>query len=51
MCRLESRDPERYPKRVAGVAYRNLNVHGFGTLTDYQKYVNLSEMKRTRANM
>ncbi|MCJ1461610.1 hypothetical protein MMC07_000207 [Pseudocyphellaria aurata] len=34
---LESRDPERYPKRVAGVSYRNLNVHGFGALTDYQK--------------
>lgn len=37
--RLESRDPERYPKRVAGVSYRNLSVHGFGNLTDYQKYV------------
>ncbi|MCJ1266994.1 hypothetical protein MMC22_006879 [Lobaria immixta] len=34
---LESRDPDRYPKRVAGVSYRNLNVHGFGALTDYQK--------------
>lgn len=34
---LQSRDPERYPERVAGVSYRNLNVHGFGTLTDYQK--------------
>lgn len=37
--RLESRDPERYPKRVAGVSYRDLSVHGFGNLTDYQKYV------------
>lgn len=37
--RLESRDPERYPKRVAGVSYRNLSVHGFGNLTDYQKYI------------
>ena len=36
---LQSRDPERYPQRVAGVGYRNLNVHGFGGLTDYQKYV------------
>lgn len=36
---LQSRDPERYPRRVAGVAYRNLNVHGFGSLTDYQKQV------------
>ena len=36
---LQSRDTERYPQRVAGVAYRNLNVHGFGSLTDYQKCV------------
>ena len=34
---LQSRDPERYPKRVAGIAYRNLHAHGFGSLTDYQK--------------
>ncbi|KAI9751254.1 MAG: pyruvate dehydrogenase E1, beta subunit [Chaenotheca gracillima] len=34
---LESRDPDRYPKRVAGVSYRNLGVHGYGTPTDYQK--------------
>ena len=34
---LQSRDPERYPERIAGVAYRNLHVHGFGSLTDYQK--------------
>ena len=34
---LQSRNPERYPQRVAGIAYRNLNVHGFGSLTDYQK--------------
>ena len=34
---LQSRDPERYPQRVAGVGYKNLNVHGFGGLTDYQK--------------
>ncbi|RDW60660.1 AtrD-2 [Coleophoma cylindrospora] len=36
---ISSRDPERYPKRVAGVSYKNLNVHGFGTPTDYQKSV------------
>ena len=41
---IQSRDPERYPQRTAGVAYRNLNVHGFGSLTDYQKYV-LSRMR------
>ena len=34
---IQSRDPERYPTRVAGVSYRGLNVHGFGTPTDYQK--------------
>lgn len=36
---LQSRDPERYPQRVAGIGYKNLDVHGFGSLTDYQKYV------------
>lgn len=35
---ITSRDPQRYPQRTAGVSYRNLNVHGFGSLTDYQKY-------------
>ncbi|KAL8735882.1 MAG: hypothetical protein Q9181_002631 [Wetmoreana brouardii] len=34
---LQSRDPERYPQRIAGVAYRNLNVSGFGSPLDYQK--------------
>lgn len=34
---IASRSPERYPKRVAGVAYKNLSVHGFGEPTDYQK--------------
>lgn len=34
---LTSRDPDRYPGRTAGISYRNLNVHGFGTPTDYQK--------------
>ena len=34
---IVSRDPERYPQRTAGVAYRNLNVHGFGSPMDYQK--------------
>ncbi len=34
---IVSRDPERYPGRTAGVSFRNLNVHGFGTPTDYQK--------------
>jgi ATP-binding cassette subfamily G (WHITE) protein 2 (PDR) len=34
---VESRDPELYPKRTAGVAYSDLSVHGFGQPTDYQK--------------
>ncbi|KAH8748816.1 Pyoverdine/dityrosine biosynthesis protein-domain-containing protein [Hyaloscypha sp. PMI_1271] len=34
---ITSRDPGRYPKGVAGVAYRNLSAHGVGEATDYQK--------------
>ena len=34
---IASRDEARYPSRVAGVAYRGLNVHGFGSPLDYQK--------------
>ncbi|KAE8453210.1 hypothetical protein EG329_011277 [Mollisiaceae sp. DMI_Dod_QoI] len=34
---ITSRDPERYPQRVAGIAYKNLSAHGFGEATDYQK--------------
>jgi ATP-binding cassette, subfamily G (WHITE), member 2, PDR len=37
LLRIQSRDPERYPQRTAGVSFRNLNVHGWGTPTDYQK--------------
>ncbi|KAE8152303.1 ABC-2 type transporter-domain-containing protein [Aspergillus avenaceus] len=36
---IRSRDPEQYPDRTAGVAFKNLNVHGFGSPTDYQKDV------------
>jgi ABC-type multidrug transport system fused ATPase/permease subunit len=36
---ITSRDPERYPGRQAGVSFRNLSVHGFGSPTDYQKDV------------
>ncbi|KAE9568421.1 ZEB2-regulated ABC transporter 1 [Colletotrichum fructicola] len=32
-------DPEKFPRLEAGVAWRNLSVHGFGTDTDYQKDV------------
>ncbi|KAJ5698814.1 ABC multidrug transporter A-2 [Penicillium macrosclerotiorum] len=31
-----TRDPERYPRRTAGVSFRNLNVFGYGTAADYQ---------------
>ncbi|KZL71217.1 multidrug resistance protein cdr1 [Colletotrichum tofieldiae] len=31
--------PQHYPRLEAGVAYRNLSVHGYGTDTDYQKDV------------
>ncbi|KAL8834803.1 MAG: hypothetical protein Q9170_003599, partial [Blastenia crenularia] len=34
---ITSRDPERYPKRVSGVAYKSLSAHGYGEATDYQK--------------
>ncbi|KAL4806551.1 ABC-2 type transporter-domain-containing protein [Aspergillus unguis] len=36
---LSSRDPERYPARQAGVSFRNLSIHGYGSPTDYQKDV------------
>lgn len=36
---ISCRDPERYPQRTAGVSFKNLNVHGFGSPTDYQKDV------------
>ena len=34
---IQSRDPDRYPQRIAGLSYKNLDVHGFGRPTDYQK--------------
>ena len=39
LFRLESRDPERYPKRTSGVSFSSLSVYGFGPETDYQKTV------------
>jgi len=39
LLNLESRDPEHFQLRTAGFAFRNLNVHGFGSATDYQKNV------------
>ncbi|KAF2137562.1 uncharacterized protein K452DRAFT_312182 [Aplosporella prunicola CBS 121167] len=39
MLHLVSRDPEKYPERTAGIAYKNMNVYGFGNATDHQKSV------------
>ncbi|KAL7273249.1 Multidrug resistance protein [Rhizina undulata] len=39
VLRIQSRDPEKYPQRTAGVTYKNLNVHGFGSPLDFQKDV------------
>lgn len=39
LIHLKSRDPEKFPKRSAGISFRNLNVYGFGNTTDYQKSV------------
>jgi ATP-binding cassette subfamily G (WHITE) protein 2 (PDR) len=39
LVHVQSRDPERYPRRTAGVAFRSLSVHGFGLPTDFQKDV------------
>lgn len=33
---MHANDPERYPRRTAGVTFCNLNVSGYGTATDYQ---------------
>lgn len=38
MFKLQSND-DRFLARTAGVAFRNLNVHGFGATTDFQKSV------------
>ncbi|KAJ7057894.1 ABC-2 type transporter-domain-containing protein [Mycena amicta] len=39
VMQIASRDPENFPARSAGVSFRNLNVHGVGSPTDYQKNV------------
>ena len=36
---FSSREPEKYPRGVAGVAYRDLSAHGIGSSTDYQKTI------------
>lgn len=36
LLRITSRDPEKYPRRTAGVSFRNLSAFGYGTAADYQ---------------
>lgn len=39
MLNQHLRDPKAHPLRTAGLAFRNLNVFGYGISTDYQKDV------------
>ncbi|RMZ74607.1 ABC transporter CDR4 [Pyrenophora seminiperda CCB06] len=39
MLNLQLNDENAPPVRTAGISFRDLNVHGFGTDTDYQKTV------------
>ncbi|KAF2853329.1 hypothetical protein T440DRAFT_445323 [Plenodomus tracheiphilus IPT5] len=39
MLNLQQQDENAPPMRTAGIAFRELNVHGFGADTDYQKSV------------
>lgn len=36
LLHITSRDPDRYPRRTAGVSFRNLSAFGYGTAADYQ---------------
>jgi hypothetical protein len=36
LLHIKTRDPDRYPRRTAGVSFRNLNAYGYGTAADYQ---------------
>lgn len=39
LLRTFSNEPTRYPRHSLGVSYRNLDVYGYGSSTDYQKDV------------
>ncbi|KAK4703701.1 ATP-binding cassette, subfamily G (WHITE), member 2, PDR, partial [Phenoliferia sp. Uapishka_3] len=39
LLNVQSRQPELYPARSAGVSFSDLAVYGFGSSTDYQKTV------------
>ncbi|KAI9803300.1 MAG: hypothetical protein M1825_002091 [Sarcosagium campestre] len=45
---LQSRDPERYPGRTAGVSFKNLGAVGYSTSTDYQKTVGNATLSATQ---
>ncbi|KAJ9122568.1 hypothetical protein QFC22_001997 [Naganishia vaughanmartiniae] len=36
---ITSRDPEKYPRRTAGIAFKNLSVHGFASDVEFQTTV------------
>lgn len=36
---LQSRNPDRFPGRTAGISFQNLGAFGFGTSTDFQRTV------------
>ncbi|KAJ6486867.1 ABC-2 type transporter-domain-containing protein [Mycena sanguinolenta] len=52
ILQITAHDPDNFHSRTAGVSFRNLNVHGVGLPTDYQKTVGniwlgaLSSVKR-----
>lgn len=37
MLHMQTEDDKAHPPRTTGLSFRNLNVHGFGSATDYQK--------------
>jgi ABC-type multidrug transport system ATPase subunit len=39
LLNLQSQDSEKWKRRTAGFAFKDLNVYGFGSATDYQKSV------------
>lgn len=39
LLHITTRNPDRYPRRTAGVSFRNLNAFGYGTAADYQANV------------
>lgn len=39
LLNIQARDPEKWKQRTAGFAFKDLNVYGFGSATDYQKSV------------